>query len=192
MNKLSSFFDPFFAYIDTGKIFRKPFSWLYGLIAVLNAVFPFIILYWIIDSGLFSMLAAKQIFGIILLWLVMLAAGWFSFQLWWNRLAKVSQLTCDNADFAVTPAFAHLLQTFGEWLGSYIAIVGTFSALFSWLLIDPSILGHLFKISGFGIFTLGISGIFIAPIYGFLVFVSFRFAAEVARALASIANNTKK
>jgi hypothetical protein len=188
MNKFLSFFDPFFAYIDTGKIFRKPFSWLYGLLAILNAIFPFVVLYWLIDA--FKFLEGQQIFGMILLWIVILAAGWFSFQLWWNRMAKVSTLTTNNDDFVVTPVYAHLLQTFGEWLGCYVAIVGAFTALLSWIFIDTSAISHL--LGGGSMFKFGIAGILIAPIYGFLILVSFRFVAEIARALASIANNTKK
>jgi hypothetical protein len=193
MNKFLSFFDPFFAYIDTGKIFRKPFAWLYGLIALSNALLPFIILYEIIDSKLFNFLDGKGIFGLILLWLVIVVAAWFSALLWWNRLLKVSKLTADNDDFVVTPAFAHLLQTFGEWLGGYVAIVGALSAILSWLFFDADVVAPLFGAFGFGdLFGLGISGVILAPIYGFIILVVFRFAAEVSRALASIANNTKK
>jgi hypothetical protein len=191
MNKLLTFFDPFFAYIDTGKIFRKPFSWLYGIIAILNAIFPFFVLYWFI--GFFDSLGGQQVFGMILLWLVFLAAGWFSFQLWWNRMTKVSTLTADSDEFVVTPVYAHLLQTFGEWLGGYVAIVGALSALFLWIFIDPSAISNLFHyVGGWAMFGFGIAGVLIAPIYGFLILVSFRFVAEIAKALASIANNTKK
>jgi hypothetical protein len=191
MNKFLTFFDPFFAYIDAGKIFRKPFSWLYGLIAIFNAIFPFIVLYWII--GLFKHLEGQQIFGLILLWLVILAAGWFSFQLWWNRMGKVDKLTTDSDEFVVTPVYAHLLQTFGEWLGCYVAIVGALAALLTWIFIDSSVTGRLFsQMGGESLFGFGIAGILVAPIYGFLILVSFRFIAEIAKALASIANNTKK
>ncbi|MDR2450123.1 MAG: hypothetical protein LBD52_09230 [Prevotellaceae bacterium] len=191
MNKFLTFFDPFFAYIDAGKIFRKPFSWLYGFIAILNALFPFFLLYWFI--GFFDSLGGQQIFGMILLWLVFLAAGWFSFQLWWNRMTKVATLTSNNDEFIVTPLYAHLLQTFGEWLGGYVAIVGALSALFLWIFIDPSVISNLFHYVGGGaVFGFGIAGILIAPIYGFLILISFRFLAEIAKALASIANNTKK
>ncbi|MDR0691652.1 MAG: hypothetical protein LBF69_01285, partial [Prevotellaceae bacterium] len=88
---------------------------------------------------------------------------------------------------------AHLLQTFGEWLGGYVAIIGTLSSLFLWIFIGPSSIGNLFHyVGGEALFGLGIAGILIAPIYGFLILVSFRFLAEIAKAVASIANNTKK
>jgi hypothetical protein len=193
MNKLLTFFNPFFAYIDTGKIFRKPFSWLYGLIALVNALLPFIILYQMIDSGLFSMLGGKQIFGLLLLWLVILAAAWFSVSLWWNRMTKVDKLTGGNDDFVATPVYAHLLQTFGEWAGCYVAIVGALSAILSWLFIDGEIAAELFRHIGLGgIFGLGLSGVLLAPVYGFVILVAFRFVAELSRALACIANNTRK
>ncbi|MDR2359610.1 MAG: hypothetical protein LBD87_07440 [Prevotellaceae bacterium] len=193
MNKFLTFFNPVFAYIDTGKIFRKPFGWLYGLIALFNALLPFIILYWMIDYNLFTYLDGGQIFGLVLLWLVIVAAAWFSVLLWWNRMAKVTKLTADTDDFVVTPAFAHLLQTFGEWLGCYVAIVGALSALLTWIFIDATVVELLFSQMGLGgVFSRGITGIIIAPIYGFLILIVFRFAAEISRALASIANNTKK
>jgi hypothetical protein len=193
MNKFTTFFNPFFAYIDTGKIFRKPFAWLYGLTALFNALLPFIILYEMIDKNLFSFLEGKAIFGLILLWLVIVAAAWFSVLLWWNRLLKVSKLTADNDDFVVTPAFAHLLQTFGEWLGCYVAIVGALSAILAWLFIDADIVASLFSALDLGgVFGAGISGVILAPIYGFVILVIFRYVAEISRALASIANNTKK
>jgi hypothetical protein len=188
MNKFLSFFDPFFAYIDTGKIFRKPFSWLYGLIAILNAAFPFYALYEFI--GKFKIMDGQHIFGTILIWLVILAAGWFSFTLWWNRMAKVDALTTNNDEFVATPVYAHFLQTLGEWLGSYVAIVGTLSALISWVLIDTAQLSY-FLGSG-TVLGLGATSILTAPIFGFLILVSFRFVAEIAKSLASIANNTKK
>jgi hypothetical protein len=190
MNKFLTFFDPFFAYIDAGKIFRKPFAWLYGLLAILNAIFPFIVLYWMIK--LFKVLEGEQIFGLILLWLVILAAGWFSVQLWWNRMAQVGKLPNDSDEFVVTPAYAHLLQTSGEWLGCYIAIVGFFTALLTWIFIDPEVLESVFGSYGVAVFGTGIVSIFIPLIYGFLILITFRFAAEVAKALISIAKNTKK
>ncbi|MDR3350887.1 MAG: hypothetical protein LBN98_04500 [Prevotellaceae bacterium] len=193
MKKFLSFFDPFFAYIDTGKIFRKPFAWLYGLFALFNVLLPFIILYWMISGELFSLLSAGQIFGLILLWLVIVVGAWFSVLLWWNRLAKVSNLTGDKDDFVVTPAFAHLMQTFGEWLGGYVAIVGCLSALLSWLFLPSDVVAQLFSTLGLGgLFGMGAAGIVVAPLYGFLILIVFRYAAELSRALACIANNTKK
>jgi hypothetical protein len=193
MNKFLTFFNPFFAYIDTGKIFRKPFAWLYGLIALFNALLPFIILYWMIDNKLFSYLEGKQIFGLILLWLVILAAAWFSVLLWWNRLAKVDKLTTDKDDFVATPACSHLLQTFGEWLGGYVAIVGCLSAVLTWLFIEADVVSQLYSALGLGgLLGNGLAGVIIAPIYGFLILVVFRLVAELYRALVAIANNTKK
>jgi hypothetical protein len=69
-------------------------------------------LYWFI--GFFDNLGGQQIFAMILLWLAFLAAGWFSFRLWLNRMAKVGTLTSENDEFAATPGYAHFLQTTGE------------------------------------------------------------------------------
>ena len=43
-NKFFTFLDPALALIDNGAFFRKPFRWLYTLLAVLNLLVPIAIL----------------------------------------------------------------------------------------------------------------------------------------------------
>ncbi len=185
-NKFFTFFNPFFAYIDQGKIFRKPVSWLYAIFAVGNLLFPIYVLVQLIRVIRFF--GVGEIFGATLLWLVLLVAGWFSFQLWWNRMSKVANLTEDNAEFAATPVVSHFIQTFGEWFGCYVGGVGCIACLFLTVFKMGSMPGLSIPYAS----TFGLAGIIAMPIYGFLMLVFFRFIAEMARALASIANNTKK
>lgn len=188
-----NFFKPVFDFIDSGKLFRKPFGWLYAIIAVLNLLFPFLVLIQVISSELLKFMPGKAIFVFILVWIILLGAGWFSFQLWWNRKPKVENLTRDSDEFVGTPVFSHLIQTFGEWLGTYVAIVGCLVSLLASLFLGSEASSFSSIIPGVGSFLgVGFLGAVIFPVYGFIILALFRFIAEQARALTTIANNTKK
>jgi hypothetical protein len=90
--------------------------------------------------------------------------------------------------------FAHFIQTFGEWIGTWIGIVGFFVALLAILGSDAVYLTAAILTAAIGVpfIQSGIASIILIPIYGFLIVVGSRFLAEMCRALASIANNTKK
>ena len=122
-NKFFTFIKPYLSFIDKGDFFRKPFSWLYIAFAVLNLILPFYILYTAIDNNIFDT-PAKFIIVFILVWIVIAFAGWVCFQLWWDRKNKVTETSVENSEFVVTPVFAHFIQTFGEWIGTWIGIVG--------------------------------------------------------------------
>ena len=64
-NKFFNFFKPAFDYVDSGELFRKPFSWLYMAFAAVNAILPFYLLYVAIDSGIFKA-GAKFVIAILL------------------------------------------------------------------------------------------------------------------------------
>ncbi len=181
--------DPFLSYIDKGELFRKPFSWLYIVIAVLNALAPFYLLYLAIDIGLFGF-GAKFVFAFLLLWLFIVAACWIGVQIWWNRKDKVLHSSQSGSDFPATPVIAHLIQTSGEWLGAFIAIVGIGVSLVA-LFFGDSIASAISSRFNLPI-NFGIAGIILSPIYGFLAIICARFSAEMCRALAAIANNTRK
>jgi len=189
-DKLLKFIEPYLSYIDSGKLYRKPFSWFYILWAVFNAILPFYMLYKAIDSGIFKYMQAKHIFAFVLIWLVVLAACWVGFQIWWNRKDKVLETSEEGSEFPATPVIAHFFQTFGEWLGTFIAIVGFGASLIATIFLGNDA-GSMGNAMGLHI-NLGITGIISFPILGFVIIVGMRFLAELCRALASIANNTKK
>ena len=185
IEKLLKFIDPFLSYIDSGKLFRKPFSWLYVLMAVVNALIPFYAIYKVIDTGILSYGGGKVIFAFFLVWLFLVAACWVGVQIWWNRKDKVLETSAEGSEFPITPVISHCIQTFGEWIGCFIAIFG-----FGISLIGPIFLGE--ATSFLPMMNYGFLGIILFPIFGFLYIVFMRFIAEMFRALASIANNTKK
>ena len=189
-NKFFTFIKPYLSFIDKGDFFRKPFSWLYIAFAVLNLILPFYILYTAIDNNIFDTFytPAKFIIVFILVWIVIAFAGWVSFQLWWDRKNKVTETSVENSEFVATPVFAHFIQTFGEWIGTWIGIVGFFVALLATIILGSDAVYSI----GVPFIQSGIASIILIPIYGFLIVVGSRFLAEMCRALASIANNTKK
>lgn len=213
-NKFFTFINPYLSFIDKGHFFRKPFSWLYALLAIINLLLPLYLIYTMYEalSNPFAMMMnnmpsdmveamgdAQEIttpsipgkvwFALIIVSLFLLFAGWLSFQLWWNRMSKVLTTSPEHAEFAATPSLSHFIQTFGEWYGIEIAIIGVGITLAGFIAGEgmPMQLPGM-NIPGAG----GIIGLLLFPIAGFLITVFARFIAEAMRALTSIANNTKK
>lgn len=188
--KFFTFIKPYLSFIDNGHLYRKPFSWLYTLLAFVNLIIPVIIFAQAVDNRIFDA-PAKFIILFLLVWIIIAFASWISFQLWWDRKSKVITTSSEGDEFVATPVFSHLIQTIGEWLGTWIGIVG-----FSVALLTTLILGdegyYLSRQLGLGFMETGFLFIILMPIYGFLIIVATRFLAEQARALSSIANNTRK
>lgn len=182
-NKLFTFLDPLLGYIDNGRFFREPFRWLYVIFAVLNLLFPIAILVKVIDTRFFKFAEGKAIFAFILIFIILCGGAWGSYLLWMNRKNKLKEVIQEDNEFIAIPVVSHLTQTVGEWLGLYIGVVGTLCSLIIALLAANE-LQYVMPVST-GIF-------FLMPIYGFLIVVFARLLAELYRALAVIANNTKK
>ena len=182
-NKLFTFLDPLLGYIDNGRFFREPFRWLYVIFAVLNLLFPIAILVKVIDMGFFTFAEGKAIFAFILVFIILCGGAWGSYLLWMNRKNKLKDIIQENNEFIAIPVVSHLTQTIGEWLGIYIGVIGTLCSLII-ALFAANELQYIMPVST-GIF-------FLMPIYGFLIVVFARLLAELYRALAVIANNTKK
>ena len=53
-NKFFTFLDPILGLIDDGAFFRKPFRWLYTLLAALNLLVPIGVLVAAIDNHVFN------------------------------------------------------------------------------------------------------------------------------------------
>ena len=190
-NEFFTFIKPYLSYIDKGNLYRIPFSWLYTLMAILNLLVPFYCLYMAIDRHVYNA-PAKFVFLGLFVWLLVAFAGWVSFQLWWDRRLKVSTSSIEGDDFVATPVFSHFIQTMGEWLGSWIAIVGCGVAILTTLILRNE--GNfIIREMGLPDFLIGgMTSIIAMPLLGFLIIVFSRFLAEQFRALSSIANNTRK
>jgi hypothetical protein len=190
-NKFLTFIKPYLSFIDSGHLYRKPFSWLYSVFGILNLLFPLYVFYMAIDNGIFDS-GAKVVFLFLFLWIIIVFAGWISFQLWWDRKSKIIDTSYENDEFVATPVFSNLIQTMGEWLGTWIGIVGCCSALFTTIFLSGEE-GYYFSRSiGIPFIRSGLFFIVLMPIFGFLIIVTTRFVAEQFRAITSIANNTRK
>lgn len=182
-NKLFTFLDPLLSYIDNGRFFRDPFRWLYTIFAVLNLLFPIAILVGVTEKKFFQYADGKAIFAFILVFVIICAGAWGSYLLWINRKNKLKEVIQEDNDFVAIPVVSHLTQTIGEWLGLYIGVIGTLCSLII----------TLFAADELQYVLPGFAGVFLLmPIYGFMIVVFARLLAELYRALAVIANNTRK
>jgi hypothetical protein len=188
-SKYLSFYKPFLEYIDSGKLFRTPFGWLYAVLAGFNLLVPLVILYIAIDNHLFSS-GGSFFFAFLILWIVIVAASWLGCQIWWNRRQVLIAQTDHDADFVATPVFAHFVQTSGEWCGSWIAIVGAGAGLVTGIFLRDGGMGQMLPIQFLS--SGGFVSVLVMPIVGFLIIVASRVASEGIRALVAIAINTKQ
>ena len=157
-------------------------------------VFAIVIVLMIV---LISKCKVNAAFGIliaafILVWLVIAFVSWLVFKIWWNRREKVYAAATAHDDFVAIPVFSHFIQTFGEWAGMFVGIGGALLTLIAAIFLNGD--ASMLRMMGTGAFFGSGSLIYIVlnPIYGFIIVVVTRAAAETFRALAAIANNTKK
>ena len=179
---------PYLDFIGTGKIF----SLVYYVMAAINLLLPIGLIVQIVRqiinfSKYYEKLPAKYIIALILSWLVVTFACWIGFQLWWNRRTIVSNVS--SSEFIATPIFSEIFKTFGEWLGTLIAIIGAGVGLIATILGA----GSIFRELGLGFLSsYGAMVIVIGPVIGFFIIILTRFLAEQLRIFAAIANNTKE
>jgi hypothetical protein len=191
-NKFMTFIKSYLSYIDSGNLYRKPFSSLYALMAIINLAIPIYVFYQAVENNIFDS-AFKVAIVFLLDWVIIAFASWISFQIWWDRKSKVAITSSDGDEFVATLVLSHLIQTLGEWIGTWIGIVGFLVTLITALFLGnegfylSSNIGLGFMQTGGGILS-----IILMPVFGFLIIVFTRFLAEQFRALSSIANNTRK
>ncbi|MFP3091080.1 hypothetical protein LQZ21_12220 [Treponema sp. TIM-1] len=183
-NPFFTFSKPYLDFIGKGKIF----SLVYFVMAVINLFLPFLIIFKVADSGFFSY-GGKFTVAFIFSWLVVAFACWIGFQLWWDRRKTVTNIA--TSEFIATPIFSEILQTFGEWLGTVIGIIGAGVGLIASIFLGEDA-NYLFKVIGLGFMSFGVLAVIIGPIIGFFIIIIFRFLAEQLRILAALANNTKE
>jgi len=74
----TGFAKPYLDFIDKGKLFVM----IYMVMAIINLLIPFAIIYKVIDTGFFRNGEAKVIFAFVFSWIVIVFACWIGFQLW--------------------------------------------------------------------------------------------------------------
>jgi len=194
-NKFFSFISPALNVIDNGKFFREPLRWLYFFLAGLNLLLPLV---FIIPALIYSEIIFSNgflyILAFILVFLAVCFSSWVGFQIWWNRADSIRLFSSVGDENFATVAFSHLVQTFGEWLGVTLGLNGFFGGL---LLLIGALVMRLTTGEELPLWQLGVGSyayflILLGPLAGFLVLVITRFLAEQIRALASVANYSRK
>lgn len=185
--KHTTFIKPYLSFIDKGKLFKQPFNWLYTVLAIINLLLPFYIMYEAINNKVFN-IGTDFTIVFTLMWLIIAFVSFVSFQLWWDRKSKVLNTSTEGDEFIATPVFSHFIQTLGEWLGTWVAIVGFATALLTTLFLGEEAY-YLLRSVGVSFLKSGWSFVVLMPIYGFLIIVASRFLAEQFKALTSIANS---
>jgi hypothetical protein len=188
-NKFFTFIKPYLGYIDSGKMFRQPIGYVYMALAIINALLPLYILVEALDGNVFD-LPGKVVVIFLILWIIIAIAGWISFQLWWDRKTKVNETSAEGDEFVAIPVYSHFVQTFGEWAGTWFAVVGFFFGIFTELVEESRMIGGF--IPGGFLRGGGIESALISLVAGYLIIVLSRASAEMLRAIVSIANNTRK
>lgn len=191
-NKFFTFIQPYISFIDKGHFFKKPFRWLYSLLAVLELLFPIYMLYKAIDMDVFEG-PAKAITAFIIIWFIVAFASWITFQIWWDRKDKIITTSGDDDDFFAVPALAHFLQTLGEAFGTRLGIAGFGIFLVLTILFgnEASYAARSMGIPGAPGVWAGVTITILMPILGFVIIIGTRYFAELSKALCCIANNTK-
>ncbi len=187
--KFFRFLDPVLSYVDDGAFFRKPFEWLYKLIAVANLLVPIYMLYLAVDNKLYKADLKFNLAFIVVL-VVIAALSWFSFMIWWNRSGKVNKSSQSNDNFVAIPVYSHLVQTFGEWLGMYVGVGGFIMPILLMLFLGDDAY-YFVRVLDLPFAASFVSSL-MCVIYGFLIVVCTRVLAEFIRAIADIANNTSR
>jgi len=168
---------------DNGELFKKPLKWIFVLMAILNLLVPFYVIF-----NLFKMtpeIGFVEFLTILLAAIILLFAGWAGFQLWWTRKNKVEKITKETDDFVAIPVVSYILRTVGEWVSLLVMIIGVGIGILTTLfnvkiptLVDGSETGILMIIS--------------APIIALVILITVRFISELSSVATATANNTKK
>ena len=187
-SKFFTFASPFINKIDGGQFFKNPFRWIYILNAITNIISPLYIFYLCIDNNIFK----NGGFGSVIIFLFFSFSCWIGFQLWWDRKTKLNHYISSGDEFVAIPVFSHFFQTMGEWYGVIIGIVSIGIGLATMFSNEAA------SYAENGLYLPSIAAnkggwiIIYGPMLAFFVVVFTRCIAEAIRALASIANNTKK
>ena len=183
--------EPVTKMFDNGSFFRKPFVWLYYILAVLSTLFPLYVLYKLIEEHTMNHYPGSSLMVVI----VLLAGGVGGSLYWTNRAKRIGTITKEGDDYVAIPAVAALIRHLGEYIGLYIGIVMEVLAIVLALIaaVQANSSGiEMRDILPFFSHGVGLLPFIILPFTGFVVVIVTRVISETYSALAAIANNTKK
>jgi hypothetical protein len=183
------FSKPYTDAIDNGTFFQKPVSWIYALFGGLCLLSPFIIAAQAIDNHFFDA-PSKYIFMGLLFWAIITLVGLINFQICINRKNKLLKLD-GSRGFLATKIMANVISTMGECYVVSVGILGFFASFLSLFTDEFRHLTRAFSdLLPFG--EIGLVGLILLPILGYIIIISFRFFSELIMGIAQIARNTAK
>ncbi|MCL2231161.1 MAG: hypothetical protein FWC01_08700 [Treponema sp.] len=172
---------PYFDFIGKGTMF----SIVYYLMAIVSILLPIAVIVIAAQNGIFSV-GGKYVVWFILSWLFIAAAGWVGFQLWWNR--RIQVMDVKESEFVAIPIIADMVRTFGEWIGTLLAVVGFGAGLFGLLILGDEL---TMMLSMIGMDQFGGGLVVAGPVAGFFIILFARLVAEAMKLFVSIANSCK-
>ncbi|MDR2185197.1 MAG: hypothetical protein LBO80_05950 [Treponema sp.] len=179
-----TFAKPYLDFIGRGKMFNL----VYVIMMAVNVLLPFVVIFKAAAEDFFEY-GARFTAAFMLSWLVIVFACWIGFQLWWDRRLRAAHAA--SAELIVTPLVSEIFQTFGEWIGTLIGILGAGVGLIAVITIGDDA-SYLFGAIGLGFMGSGALVIITGPVTGFFIIILSRFLAEQLRLLAALVNNTKE
>jgi len=170
--------------IDNGSFFRKPMQWFYIFLGIAAFAGGLYAVYKVCDEFIFNDYAPSEaVRGGIAMLIGCLVFAFFGLFFWLNRRKHLANTVEAKTEFAAVPVFAHLLQSFGDFLGlTLICIVAPCVLLTLVLLIDKVKYTWDSMLLSCGA----------AIITGFFIILFFHYIADMARVRFAIANNTKQ
>ena len=178
------FSKPFTDSIDNGSFFKKPISWLYSIIAYLILFTPFWSAFIAIDQNYFKF---EPLISVIVL-IVLLFVCFILFQIWINRKNQLLNFDGEKG-FVSTTIMSNFISTLGECYGVVVAVFGFVFSLLSLITGEFAYLTREFS-NVLPIGEIGLVGIIIFPVLGFVIVITFRFFSELIMGIAQIARNT--
>lgn len=170
--------------IDNGSFFKNPISWLYTVIAIIFLLIPFVIAFKGYDEGFFDYIGLLH----VIMWIILLLVCFIIFQIWINRKNQLLDLDGEKG-FLSTTIMSNFISTCGECYGVVVGIGGTFFSLLSLFSDDlRSVTREFNSILPFG--EIGLIGLIMFPVLGFIIVIVFRFFSELIMGIAQIARNT--
>ena len=128
--------------------------------------------------------------SVLIIWLTLLFVCFILFQIWINRKNQLLNLD-GKKGFLSTTIMSNFISTCGECYGVVVGVGGFTFSLLSLFSNDLRYIARNFdNILPFG--EIGLIGLIIFPVLGFILVITFRFFSELIMGIAQIARNTAK
>lgn len=189
-NVFFNFCHPVLAKLDEGQWIKIGFTFLHRFIAVAFIVIGLYAAYQFFDHSAWKTVTydsdfrPKEGFSVwaVLFLLVTLFACWISFQIAWFRAARIMEIP--SSRYVVSAIFGSFIRMIGEVVAALVFITATSAGLFS--LFSDNVNGLLPTAE------IGVAGLVVGPVFGFLIIAFTYFVSERISALPEIAVNTSK